>query len=162
MEKKMNTTKPFDKELYNKADSTAKKAMIEWLDKNNYINIDDKETMSFDLVCNRIEHDISHVEPKKYFYEVEIKYSWKGEWPEGWTEIRIPYRKHKLVDRWANHFIYDDLIFVIFRNDCKQAWHISGDVVSKSKVKEVSNRKVNKGEKFFHINIKDAKLVDMK
>ena len=100
-------------------------------------------------------------EPIKYFFEVEIKYSWKGEWPEDWEEIRIPYRKHKLIDRWVNQFIYDDLTFVIFRNDCKQAWFIPGDVVSKGKVKEVSNRNVSKGEKFYHINTKDADLVDM-
>ena len=155
----MNTTKRFDRALYNQADTAAKDAIIEWLRKKDYININDKETMSFDIVCNRVQD--TDDEPIKYFFEVEIKYSWKGEWPEDWEEIRIPYRKHKLIDRWVSQFIYDDLTFVIFRNDCKQAWFIPGDVVSKSKVKEVSNRNVSKGENFYHINIKDADLVDI-
>ena len=38
---------------------------------------------------------------------------------------------------------------------------ISGKTVADSKVKEVSNRNVSKGEKFFHINVEHAKLVDM-
>ena len=113
----MNTTKRFDRALYNQADTAAKDAIIEWLRKKDYININDKETMSFDIVCNRVQD--TDDEPIKYFFEVEIKYSWKGEWPEDWEEIRIPYRKHKLIDRWVNQFIYDDLTFVIFRNDCK-------------------------------------------
>ena len=157
----MNTTKRFDKNLYDQADSTAKGAMIKWLHLNGYINIDDKETMSFDLVCNKMDHDVSYIKPKEYFYEVEIKYSWKGEWPEGWKEIRIPFRKQKLIDRWQKDFPDEKLTFVIFRNDCQQAWHISGKTVSESEVKEVSNRNVSKGEKFFHINVKDAELVDM-
>ena len=63
--------KPFDKDLYDKSDPPAKKAMIEWLSLNGYVNIDDKETKSFDLVCNKVDHDISTIEPRKYFYEVE-------------------------------------------------------------------------------------------
>tara|TARA_R100001369_G_scaffold73196_1_gene101731 strand:+ start:1544 stop:2011 length:468 start_codon:yes stop_codon:yes gene_type:complete len=155
----MNTTKRFDKALYNVADTTAKEAMIKWLRKNDYINIDDKETMSFDIVSNRLQDTDENL--INYFFEVEIKYSWKGEWSEKWEEVRIPYRKHKLVDRWLNKFPSDLLTFVIFRNDCQQAWFISGDVVSKSEVKEVSNRNVSKGEKFYHINTKDAKLVTL-
>jgi len=157
----MNTTKPFDKDLYNQSDPPAKKAMIKWLNLNGYVNIDDRETMSFDLVCNKIDHDVSTIKPREYFYEVEIKYSWKGKWPEHWKDIRIPFRKKKLIDRWQKEFPNDKLTFVVFRNDCKQAWHISGKTVADSKVKEVSNRNVSKGEKFFHINVEDARLVDM-
>ena len=163
----MNTTKQFELDLYNQADSLAKKEIIKWLEKNNFININDKETMSFDIVCNKNKPEDGDddaefwQEDLKYFYEVEIKYSWKGEWPETWDEIRIPYRKSKLIDRWTNEFIYDNLIFVVFRNDCKQAWHIPGEVVANSDVREVSNRKVKEGEKFYHIKTKDAKLVKM-
>jgi len=70
----MSTTKPFDYDLYQKSDPIAKEAMINWLDKNNFININQKETMSFDIVCNKLETDLDA--PIKHFYEVEI-------WMEG-------------------------------------------------------------------------------
>ena len=172
----MNTTKRFDRELYNQADAAAKNAIVAWLETNNFVNIETKETMSFDLVCNKLKHNSSKEEhakiledsnnetnePKKYFFEVEIKYAWKGEWPDDWKEIRIPYRKQKLIDRWLKEFPGDALTFVIFRNDCEMAWYITGDDVSNSEVKEVSNRNVSQGEKFFHINVENAELVNMK
>ena len=155
----MSTTKPFDYDLYQKSDPIAKEAMINWLDKNNFININQKETMSFDIICNKLETDLD--DPIKHFYEVEIKYGWRGDWPPSWKEIRIPYRKSKLIDRWTSQFIYDNLTFVVFRKDCKQAWHIPGEVVANSSVRETPNRKMKEGELFYHIKTKDATLVKM-
>jgi len=156
----MNMIKPFDKDLYDKSDPPAKKAMIEWLSLNGYVNIDDKETKSFDLVCNKVDHDISTIEPRKYFYEVEIKFPWKGKWPEHWKDVRIPFRKERLIKRWQEEFSNDKLTFVVFRNDCKQAWHIAGQTVAESKVKKAYGPKTG-NEDYFHINVEDAELVDM-
>jgi hypothetical protein len=86
---------------------------------------------------------------------VEIKFSWKGDWPVDWEEIRIPYRKKKLLDN-------SNLTFYILRADCKQAWEIPATILSTlATVKEVSNRYVRKGEKFFHIPVEHATLLNI-
>ena len=54
------------------------------------------------------------------------------------------------------------LTFVVFNHDCTKAWHVDGHTLLDCEVKEVSNRNIRKGEKFFHIPIADAYLVDMK
>ena len=147
--------KSFDKDLYNIADTEAKKHMVGWLKEHDHIQLDTSETKSFDI--------ISCVDPKlpRHLYEVEIKYSWKGDWPSYWKEIRIPYRKIRLLEKWKAECPDDLLTFVVFRNDCKKAFHIDGNTLLISQVMEVSNRNISKGEKFFHIPIEDTYLVDM-
>jgi len=98
----------------------------------------------------------------RHLYEVEMKSQWRGDWPPSWREIRIPYRKSRLLKKWKADCPDDLLTFVVFREDCLKAWHIDGDTVMNSDVREVSNRRIRKGEKFFHINVGDAYLVDMK
>ena len=49
----------------------------------------------------------------------------------------------------------------MWRNDCKQAWHIDANILLDCEVKEVSNRNIRKGEKFFHINVEDACLIEV-
>ena len=106
--------KPFDKALYDIADTKAKKQMVGWLKDHDHSNISTDVTYYFDIVCT-----------------VE------GECPD------------------------DILTFVVFRNDCKKAWHIDGQTLLDCEVKEVSNRNIQKGEKFFHIPTSDAYLMDM-
>ena len=139
--------KAFDRNLYIKADSRGKDVISSWLTKQGHSITNAKETYSCDIVTekNGITHNT----------EVEIKFSWKGDWPESWEEIRIPYRKSRLLDK-------DNLTFYILRSDCKQAWKISAEVINSiATVKEASNRFIRKGEKFFHIPVKDAKLLDI-
>ena len=150
----MTVRKPFDKALYDVADTKAKKHMVGWLKEQGYTNIATNETYYFDIVCT--VDDLPRL-----LYEVEIKYSWKGDWPDSWREIRIPERKRRLLDKWKEESPDDVLTFVVFRDDCKKAWHIDGATLLECEVKEAPNRNIRKGEKFFHIPTSDAYLMDM-
>ena len=151
----MKVRKPFDRALYNEADTKAKQCMVGWLRDHDHANISTNETTYFDIVCT-VDGDLPRV-----LFEVEIKYSWRGEWPESWDEIRIPERKRRLLDKWQEESPDDILTFVVFRNDCKKAWHIDGHTLLNCEVKEASNRNIQKGEKFFHIPVSDAYMMDM-
>ena len=153
----MTVKKKFDKALYDMADKAAKDAMVAWL-KNDHSNINTNETTYFDIVCTSGPE--GH---PRLLWEVEVKYSWKtDEWPDSWKELRIPYRKQRLLDKWKNECYNDILTFVVFNHDCTKAWHVDGHTLLDCEVKEVSNRNIRKGEKFFHIPVTDAYLVDMK
>ena len=88
-------------------------------------------------------------------WEVEIKYSWKTEWPPSWRDVRIAYRKKKLLKRKGE----DNITFYILNSMCKEAWEISGQTVAESEVVEVSNRFVPRGELFYSIPISKAKKI---
>ena len=94
------------------------------------------------------------------FFETEIKYSWVRDWPNHWNEIRIPYRKHKIIDKWVQSGGEGTLTFVVFRPDCKQAWFIDGQAVRDSRIDIMSTR-YSKDEKFYHIDVNDANLINM-
>ena len=148
--------KPFSKTTYDIADTTAKKHMIGWLEHTQpQCTVNSKETTYFDLTVKTDDGVDAQL------YEVEIKYAWKDEWPETWDELRIPHRKKRLLDKWKEDYRHCLLTFIVFNHDCSKAWHIDGDTVLESEVKEASNRYVKKGELFFHIPIKQAYQVDM-
>jgi len=118
--------KAFDRSLYIKADTLGKDVISSWLSKQGHNITDTTEKYSCDIVTekNGIKHNT----------EVEIKFSWKGDWPDSWDEIRIPYRKNRLLSE-------ENLTFYILRSDCKQAWAISADTLKNiATVKEASNR----------------------
>jgi|TARA_R110002012_G_scaffold248488_1_gene424751 hypothetical protein len=145
-------TKKFDRELYNVSDTLTKGVMGTWLEEEGYTSIDDKENYGVDISCEKNK--------TKYYFETEVKYGWKDKWPDTWKEVRIPYRKKKIIDKWIREGADGYLTFVIFRKDCKQAWFIDGHVVNVSEVRSINNRYVS-DEKFYHINIDDATLKDM-
>jgi hypothetical protein len=148
--------KKFDRTLYEVADTKAKNVMIDWLKNQDHVNINSNETTYFDIVSTVDEGLPRHL------YEVEIKYSWRSNhWPTDWHEIRIPHRKLRLLNKWKDECPEDLLTFIVFNYDCTRAWHIDGDTVLNSEVKEASNRNIRKGEKFFHIKYSDAYCVDM-
>ena len=115
-------TKKFDKKLYDQADPLSKGIMVAWLERNGYKFINPEETYGVDITCNKDD------EPA--FFETEIKYSWIREWPNEWDEVRIPYRKSKIINKWVRNGSLGVLTFVIFRGDCKQAWFVDGQVLS--------------------------------
>jgi len=148
--------KKFDKTLYDIADKAAKEAMIGWLKDRDHTDISSNETTYFDIIST-VGPDLP-----RHLYEVEVKYAWKGnEWPESWTELRIPHRKQRLIDKWKSECYNDLLTFVVFNHDCTMAWHVDGNTLADCEVREVSNYKIRKGEKFFHIPVEDAYMVDM-
>ena len=141
------TQKRFDPNLYTLADTQAKDVISSWLIEKGHVITSTKENYDCDIVTEK--------DGSTYNSEVEIKFSWKGDWPVDWEEIRIPYRKKKLLDN-------SNLTFYILRADCKQAWEIPATILSTiATVKEVSNRYVRKGEKFFHIPVEHATLLNI-
>lgn len=94
----IGSRKVFDRGLYQVADRDAKQATLKYIKDMNYTTIDTSERKDFDIICKAIT-EIHHL------YEVEIKYSWKGTWPPTWKEIRIPYRKKRLIDKWKKNIL---------------------------------------------------------
>ena len=145
----------FDRNLYNQYDTLTKNVMSYWLISEGYKDINTEETYGVDVVCK----DKDDVE---CYFETEIKTSWHDHWPESWKEIRIPYRKHKLIDKWVSSVKSEGCIgpltFVIFNKHLDQAWFMDGAMVNKCDVKPVDNRR-RAAEPFYHIKVADAKLV---
>ena len=144
--------KKFDQELYNKSDPLTNGTMTKRLASNGYEHIESKEDYKVDIVCMK--------DGIPAYFETEIKYSWVRQWPNDWMEIRIPYRKKKIVDKWVRDGSKGPLTFIIFRSDCKQAWFINGLAVINSKV-DTLNTKYTTNEKFYHIDVNDANLINM-
>ena len=117
-------TKKFDKELYDKANPLSNGLMSAWLERNGYNSIDPEETYGVDITCKK--------DDTPAFFETEIKYSWVKRWPNEWQEVRIPYRKHKIIDKW----------------------------VRDADVKPINNKYMS-NEKFYHIDVNDASLINM-
>ena len=142
----------FDQELYNKADPLSNGVMESWLKRNGYSNVDLKETYEVDITCKK--------DNVPAFFETEIKYSWVRQWPNEWMEVRIPYRKHKIIDKWIRNGSKGTLTFIVFRSDCKQAWFIDGLTVKNSRVAKL-NTKYTTNEEFYHIDVNDAHIINM-
>ena len=145
-------TKKFDKELYDKANPLSNGLMSAWLERNGYNSIDPEETYGVDITCKK--------DDTPAFFETEIKYSWVKRWPNEWQEVRIPYRKHKIIDKWVRNGSEGTLTFIVFRSDCKQAWFIDGQAVRDADVKPINNKYMS-NEKFYHIDVNDASLINM-
>jgi len=148
------TKRPFDRALYNASDQPARNVIVSYLTNNGHEILDTKEDYNVDI--KSIKGD------NKYFSEVEIKWGWKGDWNPSWTEIRIPYRKQRLIDKKekadeSNSF----LNFYVIRSDLEYAWRIKDSLMLESEVREASGRYITKGEQFFHIPYEKAELIQL-
>jgi hypothetical protein len=97
-----------------------------------------------------------------YYSEVEMKNQWTGDWNPKWAEIRIPYRKYKLVNRYKE--MQGDKTycnFYVIRNDCEQAWRIKDFQLTKECAKEIWLANARRYEYFFHIPYGEAELVQL-
>ena len=81
----------FQPQSYEENDSKAKTAITSYLESNGHTILDMKEDYSFDIKSEK--------NGGMYFSEVEMKNQWTGDWNPKWTEIRIPYREFKLVNK---------------------------------------------------------------
>ena len=143
----MRTTtirKPFSRALYDKADRKAKDIIRIYLENQGHKLKKDIEQYYCD-----IEGEEGHG------WEVEIKYSWKKEWPEAWEDVRIPHRKKRLIDKKGE----ENITFCVLNSMCTQAWEIPGSVVAGAEGIEVSNKFVPKGELFYSIFVSQAKKI---
>ena len=131
-------------------DGIAKETLIKFLEKNGHKILSSKEDYYVDVVSEKNGYT--------YFNEAEVKSQWKGEWPSHWSEIRIPERKQRLLDKYKGE--NGVLNFYVFRGDMKKAWRIKDTFLTKESLAEVkgSNR-IKDGELFFHIPYTDAELV---
>ena len=144
----LGKTKRFNRELYNRTDGLAKDAIQKYLTKNKHIILTVQEKYSCDIESLSEDGTLC-------FSEVEIKFSWAEEWPKTWEDVRIPYRKQKLLDK-----IEKDLTFYVLRADCEEAWVIPDTVMKEhATVVEGPNRYVPKGEKFFSIPVSNIQKI---
>ena len=138
--------KKFSQELYDKADHKAKDLIRSYLQREGHALLGDEEKYACDIEGKDGQG-----------WEVEIKYSWKEDWPSSWRDVRIAYRKKKLLERKGA----DNLTFYILNSICKEAWEVSGQTVSESEVVEVSNRFVPRGELFYSIPVSKARKISI-
>lgn len=141
--------KPFNRKLYDKHDNVAKEAVLRLLRSHGHEVVSAEETKNVDLITTK--------NGKTYHSEAEVKTAWKSEWPDSWLDIRIPERKKRLLKGVDNTY----LNFYILNNDKTQAWLIVGSALTEDRLKVAFGRNIMKGERFFHIPVSDARLVDI-
>jgi len=135
----------FDKERYDKFDGKAKNALVSYLEQEGHTIKRIKENYYADVVS---------IKDKETFYsEAEVKASWKEEWPKDWAELRIPGRKARLLQKHAT------ITFFVFRGDCKECWIVKGEQLTTEVLKQAYGPNIRPGELFFHIPVKEAKLI---
>jgi hypothetical protein len=139
------TYKPFEKDLYDKYDTPAKDALVSYLEQEGHSIKRTEENYYADVVSTK--------QGATYYSEAEVKASWKEEWPKDWLELRIPGRKARLLKK---HSI---ITFFVFRDDCKECWIVKGEQLTADTLKQAYGPNIRSGELFFHIPIKEAKLI---
>lgn len=143
--------KKFNRALYEAYDGPARKALVSYLTSKGHTIINNEENFDVDVVSQKNGYT--------YFNEAEVKVAWGGDWPLHWSEIRIPERKQRLLER---HNVKKGVLnFYIFRRDLKQVWRIKDTLLKLSSLREVSGRNINSGELFFHIPYQDAHLIQL-
>ena len=142
----------FQPQSYAENDSKAKTVITDYLVSNGHNILDTQEDFSFDIKSEKNDG--------MYYSEVEMKNQWTGDWNPTWKEIRIPYRKYKLINKFAE--LGDDkayLNFYIIRSDCKYAWRIKDNQLTDDCIKEIWLGNAKRNEHFFHIPYREAELV---
>jgi len=159
--KNLGATRRFRPESYKENDKKAKDTLIPYLESQGHTILDSKEDYGVDIKSKK--------NGNLYLSEVEMKNQWNGgsqfdnlgNWNPRWKELRIPYRKYKLlqVERDADSF----LNFWVIRRDCLAAWRVKDFQLQKADVKEADNKSrfsgIREGELFFHIPYEEAELV---
>ena len=144
----------FQPQSYKENDSKGKITITNYLESIGHTILDTKEDYSFDIKSEK--------NGCMYYSEVEMKNQWKGDWNPSWKEIRIPYRKHKLINKFEEVKADNTFLnFYVIRGDCKQAWRIKDTLLEKSEVKEAQGFRIEPGEHFFHIPYEEAILVEL-
>ncbi len=148
----MAVRKRFDRSLYEAYDAPAREALVGYLEGKGHTIVNNEENYNVDVVSQKNGFT--------YYNEAEVKTAWKSDWPPHWTEIRIPERKQRLLDKHKtdDHSV---LNFYIFRPDFKQAWRIKDTLLTQESLREAKGRYIQKGEQFFHINYTQAELVKL-
>jgi len=144
----------FQPQSYKENDSKAKTVITNYLQSNGHNILDTEEDFSFDIKSEK--------NGDMYFIEVEIKKQWTGDWNPKWKEIRIPYRKYKLINKYKQ--VEGDKTycnFYVICSDCEKAWRIKDFQLTKECAKEVWLANARRYEYFFHIPYTEAELVNI-
>jgi len=146
-------TRPFQKEVYDKVDGPSKEALIKYLQSEGHTIVSKKEDYYADVVSEK--------DGVTYFHEAERKAQWKEEWPTYWSEIRIPGRKRRLIEKYKHQL--ENLYFYVFNKHYNKAWKIQGTQMIDAIIKEATGPtyRIPKGETFYHIPYQEAQIVDI-
>jgi hypothetical protein len=136
--------KKFEKSEYDECDKKAKVAVRDFLNSLGCPTVIRDEDYGPDIKSIR-----------ETFHEVEIKKGWTGEWPCVWDWVQLPARKKRLVDE------YGEVVFWIIAGDLKRAVVVKGEHLEPKYLREVKNKKVAEGEKFYCIPKWCFKIVEI-
>ena len=126
--------KVFDPDLYAKNDN-AKFLIVEWLESKGYSATINPDQYGIDILASKGERNLR--------VEVEVKHNWPDEQFK-YPTLQIPERKRK----FAND---KDTWFVVMNSVRTQALIASAEALLDSPLVEVSNKLVDRGERFFQI-----------
>ena len=157
---KRHSNRKFNFTSYKDNDAKAKDTLKRYLVRKGHQITAEKEDYNYDLVSTGTNGDVC-------FWEVEIKNQWGKIWNPTWTEIRIPQRKQRLIDKFKQEFDKSkkkvDFTFVILNRHLDRGWFITADKVDKSEVGTIQNSRhvdaPHLKEPFFHIPLQDAYLM---
>ena len=143
--------KSFNRALYEAYDEPAKDALVSLLKSKGHTIVNTEEDYYVDVVSQKDGYT--------YFNEAEVKVAWDGDWPTHWSEIRIPERKQRLLDKYDGK--NGVLHFYVFRKDLQQAGRIKDTLLTQESLGTAKGRYIRKGEQFFHIPFTRAELVNL-
>ena len=144
----------FQPQSYAENDNKAKTVITDYLVSNGHNILDSEEDFSFDIKSKKNDG--------MYYSEVEMKNQWTGDWNPNWKEIRIPYRKFRLLNKYKKMQGENTYCnFYVIRQDCKKAWRIKDFQLTEDCVKEIWLGNARRKEYFFHIPYTEAELVDL-
>ena len=147
----MSVRKQFSRALYEAYDTPASDKLVAYLESKGHTIVNNEENYSVDVVSQKGGYT--------YFNEAEVKTAWKADWPTHWSEVRIPERKQRLLDKHKDQ--KGVLNFYILSQDLSQAWRIKDVLLTKESLREAKGRYIQKGELFFHIPYTEAELVKL-
>ena len=130
----MGNKRPFNKYLYDKSDSFAKKVVIDWLATFNIKAEINPNKYGIDLL---IKHN-NIVTP----CEVEKRHDWQGSYFP-FTSIHIPQRKEK--------FFINNIKYVTVNRDGTYLMAIDSDRIKECEIIEFYNKYVDKTEYFYDV-----------
>ena len=147
----MSVRKQFSRALYEAYDTPARDKLVAYLESKGHTIVNNEENYSVDVVSQKGGYT--------YFNEAEVKTAWKADWPTHWSEVRIPERKQRLLDKHKDK--KGVLNFYIFSQNLSQAWRIKDTLLTQESLREAKGRYIQKGELFFHIPYTEAELVKL-
>lgn len=154
----LKKNRDFDPVSYQENDPRAKQAFRAYLLGQGFYDIHIIEDYYFDISAK--------YKGKKHYFEVEVKNQWSDSWPSSWTELRIPGRKKRLIQKHKDLHTNTTLTFIVLNTDLTKAWVVDSDVLESSPIGTIQNSSrvgaPHLKEPFFHVPISDARGIFLK